>query len=101
MAPRLQLERTNIMERPIAEFLTNILIDDGFDATVREYSGRGMYGKTTIAIETDATLGDLIPALLRASDDIHDFYENDDKDLIGTMPSIKSDNLGLNRYIYY
>ncbi len=55
------------MELRIAEKVVEFLQDNGYEAEVREdYSGRGMFGKTTVGIETNAP-GTLIGWLVAKS----------------------------------
>ncbi len=66
----------------------------------KDYSGRGMYGRTTTGIEYSNT-GDLIAAFILAATESE--YANDDEfidDLVDTAENLCFDQLGLN-YIAY
>jgi len=44
------------MELETAEFLASALTENGFEASVSSYSGRGMFGRRTSSVSTDASL---------------------------------------------
>ncbi len=69
------------MEQTKAIEMMNAVSDDGYEAEVRDdYSGRGMYGKETHAVVTDAS-----PVTFAA--------------IVGT-DSFRADSMGLG-YVYY
>jgi len=72
------------MEHHHAVALMNALIDDDFKASIDDdYSGRGMYGKTTCSVTSDASPQTV--AHLQGQFD---------------LPQSRSDNMGLD-YVYY
>lgn len=87
-----------------ATLLAEALEEAGHDTSVREeYSGRGMYGKTTAAIVTDASPM-LVGYCWRELERREEEGEFDDKVSLPTftvinMP-IRSDNMGLSM-VYY
>ena len=65
----------------------------GMDFTIRSYSGRGMYGKSCVAIvDTDASLWDIALALSEIND------ENLDLNRVG---SPMQDSMGLGQVYYW
>jgi len=85
------------MTKRQAEFFKNAAEEVGLDIEVRdEYSGRGMYGKTTYAIITDS-ITDLIPALL-----CHAAYDYVDIVADGLFDNFKlrQDSMGLGIVLY-
>lgn len=85
------------MTKEQANFFKEALVNDDLETEndiIREnYSGRGMYGKTTFAIVTDS-VSDLIPALLRQAQEDPE-----------SMPDfstfvLRQDNMGLGIVLY-
>lgn len=92
------------MELKHAEFIVNILENAGEEATIRkDYSGRGMYGDTTTAIETDLHPVQWIPIIFAwVNENIH---EEPSADVWGggqipDFDSFRIDNMGLGWVIY-
>lgn len=92
------------MKREIAE----MIVDQGYDLQIYgDYSGRGMYGKTTTGIQTD-DVGKFLEAVGQAFVDmISDATldgENYDmtmaEDLQETLSDYKQDSLGMGYIIY-
>jgi hypothetical protein len=92
------------MNKEIAE----MLIDYGNDLSLHEnYSGRGMYGKTTTAITGDS-MNDLMAAIgelffemvLDAKDMGEDYDTTGAKDLKDVLLNLQQDSLGRG-YIFY
>jgi len=76
------------MELPDAIELVDFLQGEGYDAELYEgYSGRGMYGKTTTGVTTDASPGSM--------EHMEEEMEENEID-----PSFHRDSMGLD-YIYY
>jgi len=68
--------------------------DDIYPVEIRDnYSGRGMYGKTTFAIVTDS-VSDLIPALLRQA------QEDPESMPDFSIFKLRQDNMGLGVVLY-
>jgi hypothetical protein len=88
------------MERKVAELLHEALIDNGSyteDVSIRDdYSGRGMYGRSTYAIAGDFTMNDVIVAVatLFASGDAQD------ENLCPDDFTFSQDQMGLGIVIY-
>lgn len=77
-----------IMQMQDAVSLMNFLFNEGYDAEIRDdYSGRGMYGKTTVAVTTDAN-----PATME--------FMREEMENAEMNPVYSSDSMGLD-YIYY
>ena len=78
------------------EAAVEFLNDEGYDAEVREdYSGRGMYGKTTPAIVTEAPAALVGYAIGLVAEDLA-LTDCNPKDLV----PVRSDNMGL-QMVYY
>ena len=52
------------MDKELAIAVKETLIENGFDVSVREYSGRFMYGKKTWPVSGDFTLTNVIEAFV-------------------------------------
>jgi len=94
------------MEDIMAVKLMNVLHNEGHDAEVREgYSGKGMFGKTTTGISTNATLPDILMAVIHAIPELADMRAEMAESVeystcFEDMQDIRFDHLGLG-YIYY
>lgn len=76
------------MQKNTAIDLMDFLQSEGFDAELYEdYSGRGMYGRTTTGITTNASFGEMESM-------------EEEMELAGIDPSFSKDSMGLD-YIYY
>jgi len=76
------------MELEQAESMVEFLQNEGYEAELyKGYSGRGMFGKTTTGVTTDAR-----PATMEALEDDMEEYDIES--------GYASDNMGLD-YIYY
>jgi len=72
------------MKQDQAQLLSDALYDEGYDASINDdYSGRGMYGKTTYAVTSDAAPDDVAYACGKAD-----------------LSRPQSDNMGLD-FVYY
>lgn len=81
------------MDRELAEAIVEAIENNGGEAELREdYSGRGMYGKTTTGVVFD---GDLVSAIINNADL---FVEDDDPKF--ETRSLCEDSMGLSRIIY-
>jgi len=78
-----------------AEFFKEALDNDGvYPIEIRDnYSGRGMYGKTTFAVVVDSVC-DLIPALLRQAQEDPESIPD-----VSTF-TLRQDNMGLGVVLY-
>lgn len=93
------------MDLELAETLVQVLEDEGIEASLREsYSGRGMYGETTVGVALEGDAGDLLKAVINnatcfiqeeeSSLGLVDFSE---RFSIGTL---RQDSMGLGTIIY-
>ena len=82
------------MKRELAQ-----LIADAIDGEVCEdYSGRGMYGRTTCGVVFDGHPGDVCASLINLSGEIEDLKKAGDLDEM--VDSLHFDSLGLDTIIY-
>jgi hypothetical protein len=92
------------MNKEIAE----MLIDYGNDLSIHEdYSGRGMYGKTTTAITCDSkddlmeAIGELFFEMILDAKDMGEDYDTiKAKELKSVLTNLRQDSLGRG-YIFY
>ena len=86
------------MTKPEADFIANIMENAGKNVEVRDdYSGRGMFGKTTCGVVVDSELL-VISALLAYAKEL-----SEDGPYIGEMPefdTLRHDNMGKQMIIY-
>jgi hypothetical protein len=92
------------MNKEIAELIVGYSDDLSLH---KDYSGRGMYGKTTTAITGDsmnelmAAIGDCFyDMVLEAMSDGNDYDETNAVELTNVLSSIRQDSLGMG-YIFY
>ena len=84
------------MRKDLAEKLIEILDEVGEEGKLSEdYSGRGMYGKTTCGVTTNLSPAELINVIIQCADLL---VENDQS--LFPYPNIHSDSMGLS-FIYY
>lgn len=89
------------MKLHAAELVKNAAYDNGYDISIyKEYSGRGMFGKTTTGLVCP-DINVLIKVIAFASkmftpDDNYLFFE----DFLNDLLPVKMDNLG-NDFIFY
>lgn len=84
------------MTRDLAEAIVDALHADEFNAKLFEnYSGRGMYGRTTTGIELDGTLVDVLSAIIAHA---HMFVCEGEAIFCGER--LNQDQLGLGHIIY-
>ena len=78
----------------------NLLYDQGYDAEVLDdYSGRGMYGKETCAVKTDADPFKIARAIWDTIED-DDKPEDPDPNWMRDYTSFRFDNLAMDYLIY-
>lgn len=78
------------MDRGIAEHIVNACNNEGVEARLYEnYSGRGMYGKTTMGVVVES-LEDVLKAVINCSYSLKGYG----------VDCIRSDSLGRNIIIY-
>lgn len=105
------------MNPVLANTLVEILSDDGVEAQIYEnYSGRGMFGKTTTGIVIDCQIGDVLALVIQEAlnadssrfNDISTENESNQgehvnmEELVSPLDitGISSDNMGLNTILY-
>ena len=85
------------MTRELAEVITKCLEKYDVESEIYEnYSGRGMYGKTTTGIVGEFTLTTVLAAVIHSAELLVD--ENGESMYVGEDLSI--DNLGLDYIVY-
>lgn len=86
------------MTKEQAQFLYDAGDDSGLDVKIRDdYSGRGMFGKETCAIEGDFSMGELLCAVI----EYVRFLDEEEREEIPEMPrSFREDSMGLGIIIY-
>ena len=78
-----------------------IRLSSSFDMDVRpNYSGRGMFGKTCLGIDTDHSAFVVAVNVVNAIHDMQDIDENERELLLEEVEGTRQDNMGLG-YIYY
>lgn len=93
------------MNRELAEALVQALEDEGIDAELREdYSGRGMYGKTTAGVVFDGDIGGVLQAVInnatcfiQEEDEPVDFFDLCERFSVGNL---RTDGMGLQTILY-
>ena len=93
------------MDRKLAETLVQALEDEGIDAELREdYSGRGMYGKTTAGVVFDGDIGGVLQAVINNAtcfiqEEVEpvDFFDVCERFGVGNL---RTDGMGLQTIIY-
>jgi hypothetical protein len=82
------------MTKEQAKFFLNALEVDDIEAEIMpEYSGRGMYGKTTFAVSVNASIS-IIPSLLRHLENLKQASPDFSKFIL------RQDSLGLGIVLY-
>lgn len=86
------------MTKEQAQFLYDAGNDAGLDLEIRDsYSGRGMFGEETCAVEGDFTMGELLCAVV----EYVRFLNEEGQEDIPEMPrSFREDSMGLGIIIY-
>lgn len=89
------------MELRIAETIVNAGNDQGLPLSIHEnYSGRGMYRKTTTAIQYD-DLGQLLAAVADASRRLVEAGKDEEfEEMAVSFDNLSQDNLGCSYLIY-
>jgi hypothetical protein len=87
------------MEKELAEKLIEMLEDDGCEVTLREnYSGRGMYRKSTTGVVCDCDISHILALVISSA------YEFVDEDGGGeplfNVRRLRSDSMGMSTIIY-
>jgi len=83
------------MEKELAEILHTVLMDFNTDI-IPDYSGRGMLGNETPAISTNASMGDVLGAvIIRAN-----LFIDSDGNEIFNSTDIQVDSMGTGIVIY-
>lgn len=78
-----------------------IRLSSSFDMDVRpNYSGRGMFGKTCLGIDTDHSAFVVAVNVVNAIYNMQDIDENERELLLEAVEGTRQDNMGLG-YIYY
>lgn len=78
-----------------------IRLSSSFDMDVRpNYSGRGMFGKTCLGIDTDHSAFVVAVNVVNAIHDMQDIDENERELLLKEVKGTRQDNMGMG-YIYY
>ena len=80
------------MKKEVAKIINNYCYGDC--EIYEDYSGRGMYGRTTTGIKSDSSITSLLADVMEKADE-------DEREMVAdAMRSMRSDNLGLGM-IYY
>lgn len=80
------------MDMELAEMIIEAIENDGYDAELRsDYSGRGMYGKSTHGVIIECGIGTAMAAIINNAD-IFVWYNH--------IESIRSDSMGLGNILY-
>jgi hypothetical protein len=72
------------------------ILEEAFGEQVRSYSGRGMYGRECLALDTDKEAGEVFVAVLEAIEGEHDTTE-----LQNAFQDMRSDQMGMGRIFYW
>jgi len=92
------MEINNNMEKELAKKLVSACTEFDVEATIREdYSGRGMYNRTTTGVIIEANNFSIISVVIGCADM---FIDKNGEPLFEDCEDINSDNMG-NRMIYY
>ena len=87
------------MDMELAEMIIEAMENNGLSAELRSnYSGRGMYGKSTHGVVIEHSIGNVMAAIINNADIFVDAwgYPFFDKSII----FIRSDNMGLGNILY-
>ena len=83
------------MTKDQAGSLDTLLSEKGFESEVKDdYSGRGMYGKTTYAVDTSASPKEAIDSINNALKEDPEGWD------LPKVENLEWDSLGLNYVIY-
>ena len=87
------------MDMELAEMIIEAMENNGMDAELRsDYSGRGMYGKSTHGIVIEDGIGNVMAAIINNADIFVD--EDGDPIFSGFIELIRSDSMGLSNILY-
>ena len=82
-----------------AQFISACLNEVGYESSTRTYSGRGMYGDSTHAVVTSASLGQILAEVMVACSYLnHD--EAVEAELLDLQEEIRIDSMGLGVVLY-
>ena len=88
------------MDQKIAEAIVEACETEGVEASLRDdYSGRGMYGKTTHAVAVNGSLASVLMAVINQADQFV-YQEEDFAEAKFFMRGLNQDSLGLGVIIY-
>jgi hypothetical protein len=83
-------------EAPMHKHPLQEAIESSNNWTCRSYSGRGMYGKTCLGVETDSyQLGELFSDIIQLMD------EDDRDEICKAISSMREDGMGLGLIVYF
>lgn len=86
------------MDMELAEMIIEAMENNGHEAELRsDYSGRGMYGKSTHGVVIECGIGIAMAAVISNADI---FVDDDDGEPIFVIESIRSDSMGLGTILY-
>lgn len=87
------------MDMELAEMIIEAMENNGYDAELRsDYSGRGMYGKSTHGVIIECGIGAAMAAIINNADIFVDAWGNPFFDK--SIELIRSDNMGLGNILY-
>ena len=85
------------MDMELAEMIIEAMENNGHEAELRSnYSGRGMFGKSTHGIIIECGIGVVMAAVISNAD----IFVDDDGEPIFVIESIRSDSMGLGTILY-
>lgn len=89
------------MDKRIAEIIVEACEENDVEASIYEdYSGRGMYGKTTTGVVVSGSACDVLVAVIQSAHLFcHECCESDEDALLN-LRSIRQDNMGRDMIIY-
>lgn len=91
----LNLTEKSAKYQPFVDFLNE------FDVEVRDYSGRGMYGKRCVSVTTDKPLQEIICDILQVYNEMDMEEEFGELDIYQILRNTKSDSMGLDSVYYW
>lgn len=87
------------MDMELAEMIIEAIENNGMDAELRsDYSGRGMYGKSTHGVVIENGIGNVMAAIINNAD----IFVNEDGDPLwcSFIETIRFDSMGLGNILY-
>lgn len=86
------------MDMELAEMIIEAMENNGLTGELRsDYSGRGMYGKSTHGIVTECGIGEVTAAVINNADI---FVEDEEPIFDKFIELIRSDSMGLSDILY-